>query len=408
MFDRRIIVSVLFLFTVFSSHAMVYDYRWMPAFPEREIKPDGRQKLFAIDTFVAGASTATKNDESVSIPSLFGPFDQKKYADGMVKAGYENLLRPEWRGQSIPWTASGKIEAQGVAASWITTSKCGRFSTGINSFFMRMNTYEEFATERSRLTMNPDNIEELDEVRRCMFDTVGLVRNYVTRFGFGDIDWYLRYGRFWDYEFKCRTVDAGVRFGLLVPTGKKRNLHSPMSLPFGGNGHWGAYGAVDGLFEVREDLKCGVLLRISKRCAKTSCQRLTVNEEPGPLGIITGLARVNPGFTFVFSPLLAMENIRAGMGASLQYTLTKHLRDTWTDARADQKTVPVCLKQVSENSEWSSDYFTARVFYDFGKTKVYRGLEPIVSVRWDIPAALYVTDSIPNTHRVSMGVECVF
>ena len=323
------------MFNTLSSLAMTYDYRFMPfiARSDQLLLSDDKQHSGSCDFFIATASEAVSDEKTVNIPTLFGSFDQKKYADGMVKAGYPNFLRPEWRNQSIPWSTPGKIQAQGIAMAWYIPLIPNLLSTGFNCLWMHASTYSYFNQENVQTLTYTDSKQELDEIRRCMFNTVGLTRNYSSQFGFGDIDWYIRCGRSWHYAFKCRNFNVGGRLGLLIPTGKKQDLACPTSIPFGGNGHWGAYGAFDGLFELREDLKVGILVRVSKRFAKTACHRLTVNEEPGPLGIITGLAHVNPGLTFIFAPLIALENIREGMGASIQYTMTKHLKDTWTDAR---------------------------------------------------------------------------
>lgn len=392
---------------------MVYDNHLIPVLLARpRLMFDDKQSSCAVDAFMTTASEATRetsrDDESSSIPSLFGQFDQRTYADGMVKAGYPNPLRSEWQGLSIPWLATGKIQAQGVAFSCYTPLLDNWLSTGFNCLFMRVNTYHYFKLPSLPALNNDGNRQELDERRRFMFDQVGLTHNYSSQVGFGDIDWYLRLGRRWDYSFKCRSFDIGGRLGTLIPSGKKRDLNNPNSIPFGGNGHWGIYGTIDGLLELREDLKFGFMVRVSKRFPKISCQRLPVNNEPEPFGIITGLAQVNPGFTFIFSPLIALENLREGMGASIQYTMTKHLQDDWCDARTDKTTVPITLGKINELSKWSSDYFTINVFYDFGKMKVRRSGAPILSVRWDVPAALFITDNIPNMHRVSIGVEWVF
>ena len=391
---------------------MVYDNRFIPLLARPRLIFDGKPSSIAFDTFITTANNAVYDEKTVSIPSLFGPFDQKKFADGMVMAGYPNPLRPELRTGSLPWHTAGKIQTQGISFTFHMPIISERLSTGLSCLFMHVNTYEQFALGQTLGATSPYVLQELDNLRRLMFTQIGLTHNQKSQIGFGDIDWYIRLGHAWHYEFKCRNCDIGARVGLLIPTGKKRSLNTPSSIPFGGNGHWGMYGAIDGLFELREDLKVGLMARISTRFTKTSCQRLTVHDEPAPLGIITGLARVRPGLTFVLSPLIALENLREGLGISAQYTMTKHLQDKWNDARLDStyngKEVSVNLDKISELSSWASDYFTVNVFYDFGKTKISRSIEPILSFRWDIPAALYVTDSVPSTNRISIGVEFVF
>lgn len=391
----------------FLSHAMTQDNRWIPLYYKPELGFDGRRGSFNVDAFIATASEATIKEKTVGIPALSGNYNEGTYADGLAKAGCQNPLPTEWQGKSIPWFVGGKIQAQAVAFAISTPLGVDWITTGCNWFFMRVNTYQTFALERTELQLGAGDAATLDALRRAMFDSVGLVHNHGEQAGFSDIDWYLRFGYHDEYVFKCRTVDTGVRVGVLFPSGVQRDLSSPSSIPFGGNGHWGAYATVDGLFEVREDMKVGLWARFSKRFPKTSFQRLPVNGEPDIFGITTGQARVNPGFTFILSPCVALENLRGGMGASLHYTLTKHMKDSWQDERCD-KTIPVDLCKVEELSDWGSDYFTLNVFYDFGKVKVERSFDPVISFRWDIPAMLYMTDKIPKTQRVSLGIEWVF
>lgn len=409
MIDSKKIFCIIFLLSAASSFGMTYDYRWMPFLPDpnEQIRFNEKRNSATCNVFMATGSEAISNGNTVNIPSLSGSFDQKQYAQGMVKAGYPNLLPPDWNNEAIPWSTPGKIQAQGLAFAFNCMLWNKWVSTGVNFFCMNANTYEYFNLDHSLASSSPEIKQELDEIRRTMFDQVGLTHNQQSVFGFSDVDWYLRFGHASHYSFKCRYYDIGARLGVLIPSGKQRTLHNPFSIPFGGNGHWGVYGTLDGLFELREDLKIGYIARISKRFPKTSCQRLPVNDEPGPLGITTGLARVSPGFTFVFAPLIALENLREGLGASIQYTMTKHLNDTWRDAREDT-TIPVTLSKIEQLSGWGSDYFTVNVFYDFGRTKTNCSFAPIVSFRWDIPAALYVTDNLPSINRVSIGIECVF
>jgi hypothetical protein len=240
-----------------------------------------------------------------------------------------------------------------------------------------------------------------------MFSILNLRENQSTRVGIGDIDLYLRYGGRWDYILKCRSVQAGLRVGMLAPTGKKYNIDEPTSTPFGGNGHWGVYGAGDLLLELKEDMKLGVYVRLNKRFARTMCSRLPVFKEPLLFGAAVGEARVNPGLTVIFAPFLCVEGLRGGFGMILEYTLVEHWPDHWTDARKNQ-TVPVHLEGVEKHSGWGSDYVTVDAFYDTGRDRPCRFLAPIFSLRWDIPANLLIERNISRTHRVCIGVEIDF
>jgi len=132
-----------------------------------------------------------------------------------------------------------------------------------------------------------------------------------------------------------------------------------------------------------------------------------VASEPYIFGPIIGKAHINPGATLGFSPYFVLENMRAGLGVGIHYTLTSHWKDIWCDRRKD-KTIPVDLSQVIKTSKWGSDYFTINVFYDFGKQNTQPVIDPIVFFRWDIPSMLFVSHNVPKTTKVSLGVELAY
>ncbi len=395
-----------------ASFAMVFDNRFIPLLQRPRLSVDGKQSSFAIDFFMATASTAIdENENEIGIPELHGKFDQATLAQSFIKTSRPNPLRSEWLGGQIPWNMEGKLQAQAFSF-YFHQPIIDWLSVGFSWLFMRTNARQEFrfkagGENSTNLFLGPGDLRELDDRRRRMFSDLGILGDHVGQLGFGDIDFYARFGKMWEYELKFRRIDAGLRLGLLIPSGVTTDIGDPASVPFGGDGHWGTYVGLDGLFELREDLKVGLLLRLNKRFARTTVRRMPALQEPRIFGTIVGPARVNPGVTFIFSPYLVLENLRKGLGLSVQYTLTSHQEDSWTDERLD-KTVPAQLAKVQELSKWSTDYFTLNVFYDFGKMKVKRQLDPIVSFRWDVPSLLFITNNVPRTHRVSIGVEFAF
>ena len=405
---KMLLLAIIILITARSSiFSMVYDNRVIPLLQRPYISVDDTQNIFAVDYFMATGSKALDHLENeIGIPELYGLFDQGKLADAFVAAGRPNPLRSEWQNREIPWAMDGKIQAQAVTFL-IHKKIVDWLAIGFSWLFMRTNSRQEFRLKSNNLFLGPGDRLELDDLRRAMFSQLRLAQNHTAQLGFGDIDCYLRFGNVWDYTLKFRSFDVGARLGLLIPTGQSRDINEPASIPFGGNGHWGIYGTLDGLFELKEDMKFGFFARLSKRFKRTNCQRMPVLGEPRIFGATVGQATINPGLTFIFSPYIVLENLRKGMGVSVQYHLTSHRQDSWTDVRLD-KTIPVDLCQVEELSEWGSDYFTLHLFYDFGKAKPIRSFDPIISFRWDVPAMLFITNRIAKTHRISIGVEFAF
>jgi hypothetical protein len=239
-----------------------------------------------------------------------------------------------------------------------------------------------------------------------MFDNLHLYEGNTAQLGFGDIDWYVRVGNMWDYTMRFRRIDAGGRLGVLCPTGQKRELDRPASIPFGGNGYWGAYAAFDGMFELREDWKTGLWFRVSKRFPQTRVNRMPAGLEPENFGVIVNEARVNPGTTVVFAPYFALENLRKGLVLGLNYYLTWHAQDGWT--QCSDCPAPAMLNEVERVSGWVSEYFTINVLYDFGKMSLQRDLNPVLTFRWDIPSSLFVISRVDRAQKVELGLTFVF
>lgn len=404
--------SFFLLFFMCSAHAMVYDNRFFPELYRSYTRTVERPSYSMLNVFWNGANKAFNSvEDEIGIPELFGMYDQNILAQAMVKAGLPNLLRPEWVGQKIAWHVRGNVEGAGLVVNY-EQALAYNISIGFSTLIMRSNSWQEFLFKKpdSGLGLTDSDRLELDEIRRQMHETLGLLENVTHQRGWGDTDIFIRYGNIWDYVLKCRRVDAGLRIGGIVATGVTTNTCAPISVPFGGNGYPGAYIAGDAEFEIKEDLNFGVWLCFSKRFAKTRIRRMPVNGEPSIFGAVVGPASVTPGPTVNFSPYLTYENFRGGLGASIQYTLTRHWKDFWQDRRSlqEKEQVQTKLLPVIDNSGWGSDYITANVFYDFGKEKTDPGLAPIINVYVDVPAVFVVGERFCKSYQVTLGVELKF
>lgn len=403
-----IIGAFVSLFALSSNAGIFYDNRFFPLTLYPYVTYYDRDCYATIGAFMTTSSSAfERNEREIPLFDIYGKYDQKALAIAMqqaglgnpfIEAGQEDLLISR---STILWNMNGKIQSQGLYfGAQGTVSK--HVTIGFEWYFMRVNSRINFAPEEAR-----DRSGELDLIRRNMNTELGINGNQVDEAGMGDIDLYLRIGNDWDYMFKFRHISLGVRFGLLVPSGKKANIFEPASIPLGGNGHWGFYFMGDGELELKEDWKLGLYIGLSKRLAKTELQRLPINNEPSIFAPIIGDVRVNPGVTFMFAPYFSVENLREGFGARLQYTLSIHGEDSWGDRRCDTS-LPVTLKRVIDLSGWSGGHVTLTALYDFGKMKVDHGIEPVVYLAWDVPVNVMSVRRIPKTTKVSLGIEFNF
>ena len=404
---------------------MIFDNRYFPLMQYPYITAPGKESHITGDFFITTASRAADDkDRDIGIPELSGQFDQAQLAYSMQLAGVPlpPLFPLVLVNGELPWSMMGKLQSQGFAFSYQQyLGYCVSF--GVLGLVMRSNSSIEFFFNSTKASgLGPDFSENdiflLDDSRRQMLATLGLSCNHVQQVGIGDIETYGRWCQHYEYCFKLRTLDYGLRFGALIPTGVKRDINKPASVPFGGNGHWGVYTSIDCEAELKEDWKVGFLIRASKRFAKTRLERMPVARapvkdipnppsEPQIFGVVVGPAQVNPGWSEIFYLYTQWEGIRQGLGVRLQYTLVNHNRDNWIDERID-KTIPVNLEQIERRSSWASEYVTLSAFYDFGKTSLWCDNQPIVRVAWDIPFTLLVGHRFVHSYKVSLGLEFNF
>jgi len=402
----QLVITILMV-TTSALNAMVYDNRYFPLIQFPWITVPCHPSHFTVFGFATSASRSFDINENESgIPEFWGKLDLGNLVESVVATGKPNLLRPDWQAGTILYDVSAKIQSQAFGISF-QQSLTNWLQGGWNLFFMRAESSPVFFYESngSNIIIADNEINELNEERRAIFRQVGLTTNHSHQIGISDIDAFVRIWHDWYFALKCRRIEFGARFGGLFPTGEKMRLDAALSEPFGGNGFWGVYGQLDNEFEIREDWKAGSILRFSQRFAKTMQAHMpSIGNEPQPYGAVIGDVTITPGFTFVFGPYVSFENLREGFGAGLQYTLTLHRQDSWCDARCD-KTVPVSLQNVIERTGWASDYFTFNVFYDFGKTKTVRSFDPIVYLRWDVPAVMFRAHRVVKAFRVVVGLE---
>jgi len=399
----------MFLFAVHNGYATIYDNRFIPLFAPQQFFIEDLPSSYELQFVAITASEAFARDEkTVGIPELFGTFDLNTLSTSLLQMTGKSPLRSDLLGRELPFFVDGRIQGQGFFMRYYQ-SISDYFSFGCELLFLKTNSRQAFRLDQEKVkNLKPGDIAEIEQSRRLAFEEIGLIENNAAQHGIGDIDIYFRGGKEWIYTLKCRRIYAGLSVGGFIPTGVKTKLYSAASIPYGGNGFGGFYIKGDSLFELKEDIKVGFLLEISKRLARTTLARMPmVESEPYIFGPIIGKARINPGPTLGFSSYFILENLRAGLGIGVHYTLTSHWKDSWCDRRCNPQ-FPVDLSQVIKTSKWGSDYFTINVFYDFGKQNTKHIIDPILFFRWDVPSMLFVAHNVPKTHKISLGIELAY
>jgi len=401
--------SLVFCSQMFS---MVGDNRYFPFFPRPHTRITEKPSWFAVDTFFTRATKAYDDKENeVEIPALFGEYNQYNLGRALTLIGEENPLPSSfWNEEKLFWDICQKIESQGIALNY-EQKLFSPLSVGFSWLLMHVRSCHEFCLKPRKIALrNAGHLDELKESRRKMHEALGITDAQFSSTDMGDFDFYLRVGSMWDYIYKCRRVDAGIKLGVLMPAGRCMDINVPTSVPFGGNGHWGMYVQGDVEFELREDMKFGMSLRGSKRFAKAVCKRLPLAGEHPLYGALVAPIYVDPGMSCIFSPYFSMENIREGLGFRVGLNLTTRADDLCLDGRSDseQQEKYSDIIKAAQKTGWASDYISINVFYDFGKTEKERGYKPILTFSWDFPRFIFVSEDVLRTHRISLGLEVNF
>jgi len=414
MFKLRLIaIHLILLFVSFSAFSMVYDNRFLPLYKRPYSRKLDKPSRAGFDFFAMAADSAEgEHDECVLIPRIFGVYDQGNLGHAISCLGCPNPLRDELQNvKNLIWTIDGKIKAQGV--SLVYDQAIGKyFYFGASCLFMSTHSTHSFIFDRteSGLKVGEDSYSDIYDAMYKMHDMIGIRKANAHQIGFGDIDCYLRVGNIWDFLYTFRRIDAGLSLGCFIPTGNTTCVDSPASIPFGGNGHWGFYVNTDLEVEFKEDMKLSFLFQLIKRKSKVVPKRVPLAKEHPLYGALATKVDVDPGMTFVFSPLFSWENMRGGLGLSAGYTLVYHKPDCWTDIRpkAQKDCCPINLENLNCITSWKADYVNLCAFYDFGSLKTRRSLDPVVTLSWDVPSFLFSGRNVPKTHRICLAFDVNF
>lgn len=417
---RYILLSALLAVVHSSTQAMIWDNRYFSLLYEPYISIEDTNSYFSWNIFVTTASRAflpnfsselANRTTENGIPEIWGFFDQGKLADAMVLAGYPdplaglnglfsvNLNVNKAPTRSIPWRLFGKVQSQGFMFR-CQQQFTKHFEAGCVFYVMRATTNIEYLLAKEGITT--EEALQLDEVRRQMLDELCITQNAADRASVGDVDLYVRLSDTWDYVLKCKRIDMGVRAGAIFPAGLRRNLNSPSTVPFGGNGHYGFYAAVDAEFELKDDMKVGLWCGAIKRFARVDIERMPSADESILFGTLVGPARVSPGPSLGVSPYIQLDHIREGLGARIQLTMLKHWKDSWEDRRCDPR-VPVHFCNVEKFSAWGEEAVTLNLFYDFGVR--YRNFSPTAYLSWDIPVEWKVANRVAKAQKIALGLQ---
>ncbi len=416
--SKRITLALLVICAFYStsSIAAVYDNRFFPfydyIFPRTKRKPS----WFNMSTYFITGDEAEGESCKIGIPELCGTFDQKKLGEAMENAGLPNPLRPDFQLLSeIPWDLCGKITGQGIGFEGEQAITC-RLSAGLSFWYLHTSSNVEFvlspklARQLGFLDGKEGDLFELDRELREMLREIGLEGGQWSKSGVTDIDFYLRYGDIWDYIWKFRSVAAGIKVGVLGPSGAERTICNPASIPFSGNKHAGFYGEVDFQLELKEDIYFGGLVRVTGRKSECESVRFVTDCETPLFGVIQATASVDPGVGVAGSLYATIEGIRDGLGLQARYTIAYHGKDRYCNIEVCedldvQEVSAASIFLLEECSTFITEYFSLNLFYDFGTTEEDCLVDAKFFFAWDIPIEAFGAKNFVRTNRVALGFQ---
>lgn len=344
---------------------------------------------------------------------LYGQYDQRMLDKALEAAGITNgsLFRSDWLGLvgAVPWSSAGKFESYGVAIDWYHAIN-RNFGFG-GSFGL---LYAQTALRMVRdsdvllsLITGPGDEREIFLLNGEMQQRAGIETLAWNDTSLTDFDIYAKALFDTEYRYKFRRLQAGARLGLLMPSAAVRDINNPVSIPLGGNGHWGVYVRGDLDCVLKDDLSTGFMLQLTKRISKNVKIRMPALTESINFGTLPGCALVDPGLTLGFMPYIYFEGMRSGLGFKFAYTLVYHWPDRVVDLRGTD-VVPANISFLREKSCWAAEHVTLGLFYDMGYEYDDRGILPVFTFFWDIPVNGSVSKNAFRTNGIGLSIEMTF
>ncbi len=399
-----------------AGHAGYWDNRFFPSMYPRPINRalDKSRSYLTVETFFMDANRGYGDDANPKqgIPDLYGSFDFIKLNNAGIAIGGTNFLRPSWQvaDTKMVWSSVGKIQAAGAGVRF-EGAITKHLSLGGAVDVMHVASTQRFflpqdVARRFNVVSQSDK-NEIDEDRRALLEFLGLRDTTYSAAGFSDTVLYLRVGGGREYIAKCRQASIGFTIGALVPTGKKRVIDNPASVPFGGDGHAGYLIGVDTQLELKEDMWFGCMVYVSDRFDRVEERRLPVEGESVLFGATRGNVSVSPGVSAFFSPSLRMNDVQNGFGFELQYVYGFHKGDVWTDQR-ENKTIPINFSKIYETTRFSTDYVFLNLFYELSRVVPSIRAEPVLALLADFPVSFMGPKFVAKTYRLALSLNISF
>jgi hypothetical protein len=445
MISSRAYFLILLIFLIPATVSATHTGNRYSIFLEKpELYVTKQRSFIDVSVFYATASTACKRyGGTCGIPELYGSYDLKDVISSLQKTNpgkyigdnnpiYEVTGSHELDGKKLDFGVTGKINTAGLILAYEQNLKFANLKNitfGIWLPVMNSDIISRFDFNNKKYKQNygkflsNSEVEKVDEIRRITHKEIGFEGTNISRSGVGDIDVHLRGNYFLDHKLMMRGIDLNLQGGVIIPTGRKMNIDYPASTPFMNDGHWGVYLDFVPEFELKQDLKVGLILGGLWQFDDTQNRRVAVYKEPSIYSAMVGKIEIDPGSTFKISPYLTLENLSDGAHIQLRYTYLRHSMDKWRDKRDDKsidcylETTPRInpaithedleknLSEKNQLSKWRAHYFTIQAAYDSKLALKNWFMNPKFYASYDMPIN---GNGFCKTHLVTLGAQLFF
>lgn len=415
--NSLVCISVLVLYAV-PSMAMVWDNRYFPWFDQLYIGADSRHAHIDANVFfVTGGNAyryqhlAARDEQIISYPELWGNLNLTQVSNALVKVGKPNPLPPDWRWLSeFNALMPASLEGQGFRLSGYVPV-APHLGFGGSVVLLKLDAFVSVVPDKSsidKLNLGaPGNQALFTETMQKIYQEIGMTSTALQEIGVGDVVLYAHLFDVHEYKYKFRKLDWGVLAGIIIPSGLKQDPTNLASIPFGGNfGGWAWFVAPRAEFDLRDDLKFGIQGRITQRFDHVFNGRIPVGDEQVLFAPLVGPVSIDQGTTYGIAPYFVFEDIRAGLGVQLQYTINVHEHDTF-NANLLNVNYSANFSNAYCYSRWTQEYFTFKLFYDIAHDKDWKN-RPTAYFSWDIPMNHVGGRAFARTNQVSIGCNVNF
>lgn len=420
-----------------SAHRNVSRYFLFPEQPENyraEVKP--KTTLDTAFFYISSSSAYKRDGGTIGIPELWGKYDLQNvlYSLNQLQPTFNPIAqitgspKSVFAGASMPFKVDGKTRAAGLSMQIHQPLPWWYLSIGAWIPVMHVNTMTRYSFDVNafnnahKTTLTQDQILQADAIRRLTHEAAGFKQNTWQAGGFGDLELYLRWSRLFEHKLLMKSISVCAQGGLLAPTSPSAKTSIPNSLAFMGDRHWGLYLDFIPEFELKQDLRVGLMLGWTHQFSTTEERNIPVFNEPAIYSSLVGRLEQKKGETFKISPYLMLENLTDGLHFQARYCFLAHTRDSWKDKRTD-KTIPSFLTltpsttitqdDIDQNirakktlSLFRAHSIALQLLYDAKAGLQKWFFDPVFYVNYD--GTVLGGAQISNTHQITIGVNLHF